>query len=161
MKVDYQNTVIFNSSSEQPFSLARKLDQWGTRLVSPHAGNVYTIVKDKNGNYSAVLHGTDEGKQANRWFQKVKVIIGIFLKKIAAFLDSTIKAKYQLASGITPSSPLERRAAPIRQGDGDVADCCACIASCCECFVTCLECCSDPARPRHHGGRRHGHCRRY
>lgn len=144
MGVNFYNTItvresVSNQTVEQPFSIANKLDQWGTKLVKPYQKNY--------GGHSYTIHVKEEmaseeptppmGINGLSLIEKIKVFCGVLLKKLAALLDSNINKKYLLIDQIfgpkikfgdllpvTPKAQVEKAGNP---NDCNCNSCCPCI----------------------------------
>ncbi len=161
MKINYYNSVNVESSKEHSISLSRKLDEMGTKLTKPYqaayGGHSYRV------NVSAKeVSKTEEPSSIQRQDLsigvKIKVSIGIALKKVAAFFSKEVKAKYTLV-GLTAEkkdSAFETlksvRKTPKKEGDD--ADCLT--ALCCCCLIGAAAGAAVSATDPHHGRHRHG-----
>lgn len=84
---------------ESSLSISQKMDSWGDALLETRRGNyggrAYILDVAKK---TLVETETQSSKTLSP-LDKIKVAIGIVFKKIAAFFNSAIDAKYKLASG--------------------------------------------------------------
>lgn len=145
MKINYYNTVEIISTVDESFSMTQKLDQWGTNLVKPYAGKTYHIFHIEGG-FTAREMESDEGKKV-QGLQHLKVILGLFLKRVAAFFNNEIKWKYTFVDTQKGEPfPLQSRVELIKQGNQDTRDCLNCLACCAICCQCCAEILSPPRR---------------
>jgi len=156
MKINYYNSVKVQSNVEQPISFSRKLDEWGTALIEPYQasyrGHSFTVIPSSGEiiKFTPLFESPIKPKEELSILAKIRVIIGTVFKKIAAFFNSEIKAKYCLIENhqnphydsfgypvtIYYDSLQPPRKITVR-GEGGNGN----IECLCEACVCCFECC--------------------
>lgn len=128
MSINYYNSIEDKRFVEQTFSLARKLDQWGTKLVQPrqaaYGGHTYIITRKM----IDVVPSSPICRKLTL-VEKIKVKVGIILKQIAAFFSAKIKSKYEFVDQLDTLGCLGPKVKPVKNGKSNGID--DCLRPCC------------------------------
>lgn len=91
--------IELKAQGEQKLSISNTLDRWGSNLIRPfktvYGGHSFTLEASTN----TIVQHPDSSLDVfipMNILEKLKVKIGLVLKRIAVFFDSRIEAKYQL-----------------------------------------------------------------
>lgn len=140
MNINYYNSVEVKTVAEKSFSITQKLDQWGTKLVQPrqaaYGGRSYTIAE------KGVELATDQpGAYILGRSDKFKVMLGIILKKIAAFFNAAIKSKYQQVDQYNNKDPIT---AVVQDPLSPKAQTVVAVKNAANLTLDCNDCCRCP-----------------